>query len=299
MDIHTHLARPEGVFRWGLCALKRRLRDCCGLSGGEAAAAPAAADTGLDVVRVCDVVRRAVKEGKHFETALPALAKLLSQTSSSFFFSSSSSSAAGAAASAANANANEGFKKQLHAALRQLVSDTRIAFGEYQLLRGGGMCDYAEAVASFMAAEPPAVARAIFAALQAQDWQVALSLAARHASALAAQGRAELSPKKIAADIVSDLMVQLEQAATFIDGSGTDIDAGAGAEAGAKAAENAILGDQITQAAQLCVEYAQDAEGAVRLLLLARRFQQAAQMALRHNRMDLLLDDVSAEVTGM
>jgi hypothetical protein len=292
MGIHTHLARQEGVFRWGLCALKRRLRDGCGLGGGEAAAAPAAADTGLDVARVCDVVGRAVKVGKHFETVLPALAKLLSQASS---FSSSSSSAA----PAANANANEGFKKQLHAALRQLVSDTRVAFGEYQLLRGGGMCDYAEAIASFMAAEPPAVARAIFAALQAQDWQVALSLAARHASALAAQGRAELAPKKIAADIVSDLMVQLEQAATFIDGSGTDVDAGASAEAGARAAENALLGDQITQAAQLCVEYAQDAEGAVRLLLLARRFQQAAQMALRHNRMDLLLDDVSAEVTGM
>ena len=57
----------------------------------------------------------------------------------------------------------------------------------------------------------PAVTRAIFAALQAQDWQTALALAARHAPTLQAQGRTELLPQKIAADIVADLMVQLEQ----------------------------------------------------------------------------------------
>jgi len=274
MDVHVHLGRPDGTFRWGLCALKRQVRDCCGLTAHEATAEAGAgagkAPLTLDASRICKVIGHAIKTGVLFETALPLLSRLHFQ-----------------ATSAAVEPISTESLTQLHTALSRVISDMRLAYGEHMLSKQ--QPDSAEAVASFLLADPPEVGRAITAALNAADWQTALALGARHASTLQAQGKVELLPKRVAADIISDLKVSLEQAATFVDSAGMDVadtaDAGATPQ-----------GDKISQAAQLCVEYANDAEGAVRLLLLARRFEQASQLALRHGRSDLLLDDIANEV---
>ena len=257
MDVHAHLECRDGVLTWGACALRRRLRDCCGDN----------TLTAFDAARACHVVLTAVKQGNLFRSALPALSRVYNQT-----------------VSATAAQNRTSALEELSASLRSMLSTLRIAYGEDQLARS--QPDYAEAVAAFLAAEPPALAQAIAAARQAGDWQMALGLASRHATVLQGQGRIDLTPKRIAADIVTELVANMEQASTFVDRDGTDV------MEITHAGDNPA-GDKVTQAAQMCFDYAHDVDGAVRLLLLARRYEQAAQFALRHGRTDMLMDDVA------
>eukprot|EP00605_Chrysophyceae_sp_TOSAG23-4_P002406 GSChrysophyteH1.ASY1.ANO1.2664.1 assembled CDS len=153
-------------------------------------------------------------------------------------------------------------------AVSRLISDVRLAYGDLILNSKALSPQYSEAISAFMTVDPPAVEKAIAAARKAEDWQTALSLAARHSKYL----------ESIV--IIDEFRAGLEQADAM------------GGESWASAED--ASSDKVVQVSQMCIDYLQDIEGAATILLLAQRYKQASQLVLRHNRADILLDDVSS-----
>ena len=95
----------------------------------------------------------------------------------------------------------------------------------------------------------------------------------------------ELDPKRLAFDIVSAFKESLEQGESGIFG---DI---GGAEIEDPTDGDAPSGKAV-EAAQISLDYCDDVETAVSILLLSSKWMAAAQIALRTNRKDLLLEEV-------
>ena len=123
---------------------------------------------------------------------------------------------------------------------------------------------------------------------------------------------AELDPKRVAFEIVSAFRESLEQGESgiFDDignsnsnsnsnsnfsqvGFGGGIGGGGGGLGGGGCEVVEVSSDKALEAAQISVEYCNDAEIAVSILLLSNKWMAATQIALRTNRRDLLLGEVS------
>jgi hypothetical protein len=161
------------------------------------------------------------------------------------------------------------------------------------------------------------------------DWTAAVTIAARFhyaathsrtdSAAPSPSSAEDLSPRRVAQEIVSAFRESLEQGeAGLFD---EDAAGSGGASSSAWAAESTAMlggddngmggaggagngsgegtaggaGDKALEAAQLSLEYCGDAEAAVAILVLARRWTAAAQAALKSQRMDLLLEEVRGE----
>lgn len=130
------------------------------------------------------------------------------------------------------------------------------------------------------------------------DWQLALMIAGRYGSNSTGGGglgggEVGLDPKRVAFELVSVFRESLEQGESGIfDYAGADslVPTGLGdmeEMGGMDGAKGKAL-----EAAQLSVEYCDDAETAVSILLLSSKWTAAAQVALKANRRDLLLEEV-------
>jgi hypothetical protein len=169
---------------------------------------------------------------------------------------------------------------------------------------------YGEAVVAFLTASPPRPAEAVDAARQDGDWPRALMIAGRYAAA--APGGGGLDPRRVASEIVSEYKESLEQAESGLFGpaeaaDGDDDDGGgggglglhSGAPAGGPAAAGGGLPtglgahDKAVDAAQIAVDYCDDPESAVAILVLAQRWTAAVHVALKARRADLLREEVA------
>jgi hypothetical protein len=162
---------------------------------------------------------------------------------------------------------------------------------------------YTEAVAAYLKATPPRASEAVRVARLMGDWQLALMIAGRYGSNSTGGvgvgvgggvgGEPGLDPRRVAFELVSAFRESLEQGESAIfDYAGADslVPTGLGdmEEMGGMDGSKA----KALEAAQLSVEYCDDAETAVSILLLSSKWTAAAQVALKANRNDLLLEEV-------
>ncbi len=306
---NVYLERSQEVVHWAARAVHRALPlppPSSDLSLSHNAASDPVSDTKVDSAEVqdmCNLLSEHIYAGDSYLQSLPFLVGLLNECKARL---------QGATGSSSDSSSAKGRCQQIIDIVSKTLNDVRVCYGDYisssrYLNNTPGMnLDLAveQAVSAYMAVEPPAVVKAIAASRKAGHWQTALSLAARHAKYLQTLGpsAANLTPRKIAAEVVEELMASLEQADAMADdtwgGSAASAIVGDNA-AGAGSARDGGSGviDKITQAAQMSVDYLQDVEGAARILLMAQRYSQAAQLVLRYDRNDILLDDVATTVT--
>jgi hypothetical protein len=181
-----------------------------------------------------------------------------------------------------------------------LLSKVFYAFGQHCSIKG----EYAEAITAYLSSTEPLAPRgAVEAAIQNGDWLLALGLGGRFFDPNEAneevdetpffqnsQQTRSLDPKDIARELIDAFRSSLEQ------GGGED----AASEYYTLFQHNATktgdvattTGDHAMEASQLCLEYFDDVEGAIGILVLSKRWRLAAQLAARKRRLDLLREEV-------
>ncbi len=160
-----------------------------------------------------------------------------------------------------------------------------------QLTYGHKCCSilkYDEAIASFLSTIPPSAKEAVNAARMNSDWKTAIAIVGRHAA-----HDTELNPKTLVQEIISDYRETLEQV-EYDDG-----DEGYGnfplPTLYVDPLQSWQLSDEINfpvEASKLCLDYLDDTDGAVSILLMAHKWIEAINLALSRDRFDLLSDDV-------
>lgn len=177
--------------------------------------------------------------------------------------------------------------------VKELMSRMLYAYGE----RCMNQSNFKEATAAFLGCSHcpyESADAAIRCARKEGDWNMALSIAGRYSGVkLLNQNRAgqaaSISPQNTAKDIIEEYKSMIEQGhgeKDICDYFGSNI-AGSSSEE-----NNSSQGDRSREAAQLCIEYFQDVEGAVGILLLSRNWKEAALVASRSQRLDLLREEV-------
>ena len=189
----------------------------------------------------------------------------------------------------------------LTASIRGLLNKTHLSYGQVCVSKQL----YDEAVVSFLATSPPSYTPAILAAKQNADWQLTLSLTGREA--IAEKANVALKLKRVAIEIVTAFRASLEQGDEDLGDVVSSVlpsylakrehinetfnyltKTGPTRSPVAKASS----GDRALEAAQISLDYCQDAETAVAILLLARKWVPAIQIAVRSQRLDLLTEEV-------
>lgn len=188
-----------------------------------------------------------------------------------------------------------------------LLSKVLCSFGEYCHTQG----KYEEAITAFLSSSEPSAPRsAIHAAIVNGSWLEAIAIGGRfyvegddekseeYEDELDPYGSnkvTSLNPRRIAQGIIEDYKSMLEQGLGGIESSehislfcsNTQKAPGPGEDSPSESGETQAVG-----IATLCLEYFNDIEGAVAILLLAKAWRAAAQMASRHRRTDLLTEEV-------
>jgi hypothetical protein len=161
---------------------------------------------------------------------------------------------------------------------------------------------YAEAITSYLSADPPSYQDAIKAARSGGDWQKALLLVGRQA--VEERKDPTLALRRIAAEIVLTFKESVEQGGENdnIEGSSfilpsylvsrniissTDI---------SSASSIQEEKDRAVEVAQISLDYCDDTESAVAILLSAKKWSNALQTCIRKNRSDLLEEEVRMHI---
>lgn len=187
-----------------------------------------------------------------------------------------------------------------------LLSKVLYSFGEHCHKQG----QYDEAVSAFLSSsEPDAPRSAIHAAIVNGNWHEAIAIGGRYyvegddendefddeLDPYSSNKVSSLNPRRIAQGIIEDYKSSLEQGLGGIESneyisvfcSTTQKSAVSDISPSEETGES-----QAISIATLCLEYFNDIEGAVTILLLAKAWRAAAHMASRHRRSDLLTEDV-------
>lgn len=174
------------------------------------------------------------------------------------------------------------FKNKFFLILNTLLSQLQLAFG-YKCIE---KLAFSEAVSVFLSMNPPNRVEAVRAARMMGDWTTALSIAGR--------GQEEgIDVRKLVQELVSDCRESLEQGESFDDDYGMSI---AIPPPSNTEAEVSLFSDKIENralySARLCLDYLEDTESAVAILLAARKWIDAINVAILKKRYDLLREDV-------
>ena len=237
------------------------------------------------VSRAADSLFRIVVEQELFETTLPQLSTLVANERKLWVLGGGGGGGGGKDARRVQSSGSK-------ALAASLLSRTRAAFGRFCLSK----MRYHEAIAAFLSASPPLAEEAVRAARQLGDWQLLLTLASKFASIIGP----ELAPMRLAQEIVSGFRESLAQGETerqgfeFRDSSfGGGGDSSNSVSPSGTEPDSGARSDKASQAAQMCLDYCDDVEGAVSILVHSRRWLEAAFMALKRKRTDLLHEEVS------
>jgi hypothetical protein len=158
-----------------------------------------------------------------------------------------------------------------------------------------------EAVSSYLAAEPPFIQEAIRAARQDGNWQLALTIAgqywmrrtAKNGTDSGSSGADDEVPTAvhIAQEIVSAFRASLEQ------GESEDSFGGLGLGCG-EPIDGGMTADKAMEAAQISLDFCNDAEGAVAILVGSRHWTEAIKATIRSSRNDLLFEEIAPAIRG-
>ena len=153
----------------------------------------------------------------------------------------------------------------------------RREFGEKSLKNG----EFQEAIAAFLSMKPVFAIDAIRAARQGGFWQQALTIAGRYSKLLGS----EYSTKRLAQEIVEEFIERLEQGESGLFGTN----------------QNSVFSsskdkDKIIEIARMSVEYCNDVENAISILTTSKLWINAADIAIRSDRNDLLMDEIGPMV---
>lgn len=135
-----------------------------------------------------------------------------------------------------------------------------------------------EAITAYLSLDPPMVDEAVRAARQDNNWATALLIAGRFQ-----RSNPNISPIKIAQEIVAAHREMLEQSdmGEYEDSDFQDNDSSF---------------DKNIEAATMCVDYCNDIEGAIQILLMSKKWNLAMQVAMKSNRHDLVQSDVGPSI---
>lgn len=196
--------------------------------------------------------------------------------------------------------------------LKNLLSSTLKSLG----LRLMAVGKARSAVNAFLCSEPADFANAIAAARSAKEWLLALSISQRAHLEKAVESKAAgiISPRDLAASIIDDFEAGLEQGQTESDdyfeffpsavdfsllnkpvefsakGSSSNDPRSTTTSAVASSSSHAVHDDRSLEVANLCIDYLGDADRAVSIMTLSRRWTQAAQVAIKASRNDLVAE---------
>ena len=109
-----------------------------------------------------------------------------------------------------------------------------------------------------------------------------------------AESNSSLDPKRIAYEIVSAFKESLEQGES---GLFDNITGGEIVGFGENNANVEITSKKAFEAAQISMDYCNDVESAVTILLLSSEWLAAAEMSLKGNRRDLLIEEVRGRIS--
>ncbi len=168
--------------------------------------------------------------------------------------------------------------------IRRFITAVRKGYAEKQLSE----MNYSGAITAFLSTHPPCAVEAVEAALSQGNWLNALSIAGRyHSSILDANGkkRSALDPTRIAQEIVSSYRSNQE----FVSFMG-DVEESEQQWVSASPPSSSMASDEEDKAllaARLSIDYCQDAESAVAILVTAQKWSRAIEVASQQHRLDL------------
>jgi elongator complex protein 1 len=165
--------------------------------------------------------------------------------------------------------------------LYKFLSKLKLSHGNFCILK----MDYKEAIVAFMTAVPPHASDAIRACRLESNWEYALIIAGRYSNLLGCDN----SQQSLAQDIVAEYRENLEFNNENYDEENYDNSSNNISEMGSTFDNS---GDKGIEAAQLCLDYCNDAESAVSILILSQKWLEAAGASMKKNRNDLLHDEV-------
>lgn len=237
---------------------------------------------------------------------IPALRALrVSITAASASFSSSGSGGKRPVLSLTDIAARKSNKDQGLRKVTSLLSKVLFSYGEYCHTQGL----YDEAIAAFLSCTEPSAPRcAVHAAIVNGNWHEAIAIGGRYyvegddddddendMDPYGSNKVTSLNPKRVAQGIIEDYKSMLEQGLGGIESNEyiSIFCSNAKTPQVVDIAPRELSGEtQAISIATLCVEYFNDVEGAVAILLLAKAWRAAAHVASRHRRSDLLTEEV-------
>ena len=190
--------------------------------------------------------------------------------------------------------------------INSLLSKVMFSYGERCHSQG----HYDEAIAAFLCSSEPSASRcAVHAAIVNGNWQEAIAIGGRYYvegddeeddefDPFSSNKVTSLHPKSIAQSIIEDYKSMLEQGLGGIESKEyisifclntrkTQAANVSGMDLPEETSESQAVG-----IATLCLEYFNDIEGAISILILAKAWKAAVNMAYRHRRADLVMEDV-------
>jgi elongator complex protein 1 len=177
------------------------------------------------------------------------------------------------------------LRNKFSRALNELLRNVQYLFGQRCIEK----MNFSEAVTIFLSANPPNYKEAIRAARLMGDWPTAIAVANK-----ASRTSSEINVLQIVQELVLDCREVLEQGEAFDDDLGLSLTSGnfdTAQGSVALATENDPQ-ERAALAARLCVDYLDDIEGAVSILLAARKWMDAVSIAVLKKRFDLVQEDV-------
>lgn len=247
---------------------------------------------------------------------IPGLRSMRASITTASSSSSTSSSSSGAKRpvmsltdiAARKSNKGQGLKR-----VTALLSKVLFSYGEHCHTQGL----YDEAIAAFLSCSEPAAPKcAVHAAIVNGNWHEAIAIGGGYYTEgddercddedddmdpYGSNKVTSLNPKRVAQGIIEDYKSMLEQGLGGIESneyisifcSNTEKTPQTETVVNITTSTSSESGEtQAISIATLCLEYFNDIEGAVAILLLAKAWRAAAQMASRHRRSDLLTEEV-------
>ena len=290
--VNIHLTSYMDAVKFGLKALEDLL--ICLVSVAQSLSSETKIEDSLLVTRIkelavsqlCDDISRAVSEHDLFSYTFPKLSAIVFSIPSEYLQS---------AEKALNTEKqNDGLRTLVNVVslVPNLLSRIRILYAKKCM----SDMNYKEAISAYLSACPPDPHGAVRAARLAGSWSTAISIAGKYyqlsrftnypTELISEDGENatdDLNPHFVAQELVSAFREGLEQGQAELEGcfGSTNKDK---AEFESK--------DRAVEAAQICLSYLNDVEGAISILLLARRWNEAVNAAIIKQRFDLLHDEV-------
>ena len=146
--------------------------------------------------------------------------------------------------------------------------------------------NYQEAVAAYLSMKPVCATEAIRATRLGGFWQQALAIAGRYSNSIGI----EYSPNRIAQEIVEEYKDRLEQGESAGLFGGDEGHFQSSVFFASKDKEKSI------QIANICIEYCNDVESAISILTMSRLWVNAANIAIKKDRNDLLMEEIGPMV---